>query len=116
MKICSSWGTFGDKKKISESSRQENGDSGSRQNTTENLSNIQSMSTESARPSRQGVIECDAEFWQGIAEPAMPLQQQVVTEPITPFFSSLIVPLNVSSLNIPEVSTTDAHVTNPDNI
>ncbi|CAN6568096.1 unnamed protein product [Malus baccata var. baccata] len=102
-----------------ESSQQdtiENGDSESRQDTTENVSISQPSSTEPVESSRQCVAECDAECQQGIAEPVSPLQQPLATEPTTPSLSSSIVPPNMSSLNIPEVSTTDTHVTNPDNV
>ncbi|CAN6709377.1 unnamed protein product [Malus baccata var. baccata] len=118
LEICSSGGVFIDKNSC-ESSQQEtaeNGDSNSRQYTAENVSIIQPGSTEPAESSQQHIAECDAECQHGVAEIVSPLQQPLVTEPATPSLSSSIVPPNMSSLNISEVSTTDAHVTNPDNV
>ncbi|CAN6557534.1 unnamed protein product [Malus baccata var. baccata] len=88
----------------------------SRQDTAENVSIIQPSSIEPVESSRQCVAECDAECQQGVVEPVSSLQQPLATEHTTPYLSSSIVPPNMSSLNIPEVSTTDTHVTNPDNV
>ncbi|CAN6573029.1 unnamed protein product [Malus baccata var. baccata] len=51
----------------------------------------------------QEITEYDAGTQQDNTDPGMPLQQQVVAEPTTPFLSSSIVPPHVSYLNIPKL-------------
>ncbi|CAN6687056.1 unnamed protein product [Malus baccata var. baccata] len=106
--ICSSGGACIDDK-------DENGTPNFRQEIAENDMGLQLLPAETSASFRHGPTEEAIIIQQPTTEPSTSKEEVPSAEPTSPSLSSSIVPPNVSTLNIHEVSTTDAHVTNPNN-